>query len=325
MSKLKFRGLIFSFLVIFVTGCSHSNLNKAFYEGYTAAYSANNSFKVHKILNENKDGIVAKEYASENRGKTPSIILLHGFPDSQHLYDRLVPLLSKRRHVITFDFLGWGESDKPTKHRYDISSLYNDLETVIKHFNLEKVELVAHDLSALPVIDWSLNNENKIQKLILLNSVYFPSKSLISPEAIARFSEDSYSRDVSAWAVNTFDSSWLSGHSDQVEKFFCDKGASNTFLKVLNYQSLEIRNAFLEMNSVLRNEVRKREANIIKMKHFTKPVEIIFGAKDPYLNSKLAKEFHDIYPNSKLHLIENACHYVQMDSPEQVASIILSH
>ena len=47
-------------------------------------------------------------------------ILMHGFPDSLHLYDRLAPLLAKKRRVITFDFLGWGNSDKPEDHRYDV-------------------------------------------------------------------------------------------------------------------------------------------------------------------------------------------------------------
>jgi len=37
---------------------------------------------------------------------------MHGFPDNVHVYDRLIPAL-RGRQVITFDFLGWGASDKP--------------------------------------------------------------------------------------------------------------------------------------------------------------------------------------------------------------------
>ena len=39
-------------------------------------------------------------------------MVLCGFPDNLHLYDRLVPHLSGRK-VVVFDFLGWGGSDKP--------------------------------------------------------------------------------------------------------------------------------------------------------------------------------------------------------------------
>ncbi len=44
-------------------------------------------------------------YAREYQGEEPAIVLLHGFPDDLHLYDRLVPELAPRR-VVVFDFLG---------------------------------------------------------------------------------------------------------------------------------------------------------------------------------------------------------------------------
>jgi pimeloyl-ACP methyl ester carboxylesterase len=54
-------------------------------------------------------------YAREYSGREPAVVLLHGFPDDLHLYDRLVPELAGRR-VVAFDFLGWGASDKPAGH-----------------------------------------------------------------------------------------------------------------------------------------------------------------------------------------------------------------
>jgi haloalkane dehalogenase len=56
-------------------------------------------------------------YAREYPGREPAVVLLHGFPDDLHLYDRLVPELAGRR-VVSFDFLGWGASDKPASHPY---------------------------------------------------------------------------------------------------------------------------------------------------------------------------------------------------------------
>jgi pimeloyl-ACP methyl ester carboxylesterase len=52
-------------------------------------------------------------YVREYPGEEPAIVLMHGFPDNLHLYDRLVPHLSPERRVVTFDFLGWGASDNP--------------------------------------------------------------------------------------------------------------------------------------------------------------------------------------------------------------------
>ena len=44
-------------------------------------------------------------YVREYSGAEPAIVLMHGFPDNLHLYDRLVPHLCGRRLVL-FDFLG---------------------------------------------------------------------------------------------------------------------------------------------------------------------------------------------------------------------------
>jgi pimeloyl-ACP methyl ester carboxylesterase len=54
------------------------------------------------------------------------------------------------------------------------------------------------------------------------------------------------------------------------------------------------------------------------------PVDIVYGALDPYLTPELAQEFDELLPNSTLTLVEDAGHYVQIDSPEIVAEAIFS-
>jgi len=60
-----------------------------------------------------------KIYVRDYSGEEPAIILMHGFPDNLHLYDRLVPHLSPQRRVVAFDFLGWGASDKPSDYSHE--------------------------------------------------------------------------------------------------------------------------------------------------------------------------------------------------------------
>jgi pimeloyl-ACP methyl ester carboxylesterase len=62
---------------------------------------------------------------------------MHGFPDNLHLYDRLFPYLSPPRRVITFDFLGWGASDKPAGYPYTTSNQVGDLDAVITQLRLQ--------------------------------------------------------------------------------------------------------------------------------------------------------------------------------------------
>src|SRR5574342_978467 len=132
----------------------------------------------------NQHRIYVRDYPGEER----TVVLMHGFPDNLHLYDRLLPYLSPPRRVITFDFLGWGASDKPAGYPYTTSNQAGDLDAVITHMRLGQLILVAHDASGPPAIDWALNRSERIAGLVLLNTYYCAMPTLRSPEAIWLFS-----------------------------------------------------------------------------------------------------------------------------------------
>jgi pimeloyl-ACP methyl ester carboxylesterase len=90
--------------------------------------------------------------------------------------------------VVTFDFLGWGASDKPAGYPYTAANQTGDLDAVIQHLRLGSVVLVAHDASGPPAIDWALEHPQRVAGLVLLNTYYAPMAGLRPPEAIRLFS-----------------------------------------------------------------------------------------------------------------------------------------
>src|SRR5215470_10723298 len=70
-------------------------------------------------------------YAELTPGSGAPVVLMHGFPDSTHLYDRLVPHLAGGRPIVRFDFLGWGRSDKPAGYPYTATNQAGDLAAVV--------------------------------------------------------------------------------------------------------------------------------------------------------------------------------------------------
>src|SRR5262249_55118692 len=86
-------------------------------------------------------------HVRDHPGESPALVLMHGFPDDRHLYDRTLPHLAGRRRVVTFDFLGWGDSDKPAGYAYTAENQTGDLDAVIDALRLDAVVLVAHDAS----------------------------------------------------------------------------------------------------------------------------------------------------------------------------------
>ena len=82
------------------------------------------SFVEHHVPREQ-----GKVYARDYQGAGPAFVLMHGFPDNLHIYDELIPsLVAARRRVVTFDFLGFGASDKPSGATYSFKQQLGDLE-----------------------------------------------------------------------------------------------------------------------------------------------------------------------------------------------------
>lgn len=280
------------------------------------------TYKEHSVQ---RDGhrIYARDYA----GAEPAIVLMHGFPDNLHLYDRVVPLLASSRRVVTFDFLGWGGSDKPAGYPYTATNQEGDLDAVIKYLRLERPVLVAHDASGPPAIDWALRNTDRVAALILLNTYYCAMPSLRPPEAIFLFSTPLI-RNAARAVSRMFDHYifrrlyWW-----QVGRFFRDAEVRNKFVPLLYEQfeaSSSARPAFFRLNEDLLGTVRSRTKMIPELKKFQRPVRIVFGGADPYLNQGVARKFHEFFSGSELFLLPGARHFVQMDEPEEVARLILS-
>jgi haloalkane dehalogenase len=264
-------------------------------------------------------------YARDYPGEEPAIVLLHGFPDNLHLYDRLVPELAARR-VVAFDFLGWGGSDKPTGYRYTAANQTGDLDAVVEHLQLGSVVLVAHDASGPPAIDWALDHPERVAALVLLNTYYSQMPELRPPEAIRLFSTPVV-RSVARAVTGVFGDLLLRRmYYWQVGRFFRDPELRAQFVPLLYEQfraDPSSYEAFFGLNRDLLSTVASRTANVPRLRRFARPVRIIFGAADPYLNAGVARRFHDLLPTSELFLLPGARHYVQLDEPAQVAQLIL--
>ncbi len=258
-------------------------------------------YKEH-FVQKNEQRIYAREYA----GEEPAIILMHGFPDNLHLYDRLVFHLSPARRIVTFDFLGWDASDKPSDYSYTAANQLDELDAVITQLALRKVVLVAHDASGPPAIDWALSQPEQVAGLVLLNTYYCAMPSLRPPEAIFLFSTPfirSIARPISQMFGNLIFRKmfWW-----QVGRFFRDPKARDEFLPLF-YRQFEVtpstRPAFFGLNEDLPATVRSGTGKMQRLREFRRPVRIIFGDADPYLNRDVARTFHDLFATSDLFLL----------------------
>jgi pimeloyl-ACP methyl ester carboxylesterase len=113
----------------------------------------------------------------------------------------------------------------------------------------------------------------------------------------------------------------------QVGRFFRDAEVREEFVPLLYQQFNAVpsaRPAFFGLNEDLLPTLCSRSSMIPRLKEFRRPVRIIFGDADPYLNKGVAEKFHELFPTSDLFLLPGARHFVQMDEPGEVARLILS-
>lgn len=90
-------------------------------------------------------------------GVGPTLLLLHGFPDTHHLWRNVTPhLVAAGFRVVAFDQRGYGQSNAPADvSAYSIDKIASDAIGVISALGItEKVKLVGHDWGAF--IGWYL-------------------------------------------------------------------------------------------------------------------------------------------------------------------------
>ena len=89
----------------------------------------------------------------EVSGEGVPVVLLHGFPDSGHLWRHQVPALTGAGYrVIVPDMRGYGRSARPVEvDAYDIPRLVSDVGAVLADAGVPRAHVVGHDWGAAAV------------------------------------------------------------------------------------------------------------------------------------------------------------------------------
>src|ERR1700752_881090 len=116
------------------------------------------------------DGI--KIFYREAGSKTaPSILLLHGFPTSSHMFRGLIPALADRYHVVAPDLPGFGFSDAPDHKRflYTFDNLAKAIDRFTQAIGLERYAIYVFDYGAPVGLRLALAHPERITAIISQN------------------------------------------------------------------------------------------------------------------------------------------------------------
>lgn len=295
----------------------------SYVEAYESEYRARNEFVEHDIA-RGPYVVHAREYGAAHRGRGPTILLMHGFPDDQRLYDLVAPALGETHHTITFDFVDYGHSSAfPDGHSYSFDDLRADLDAVVEYFDAETYVPVVHDISGFPGIDWALDNPDRTTALVILNSAYMATEHARPPFPLRALMDPGF-RPVYLSLVPENSLIDRAIFEVQVGSFMTNDVRRLEMLPIFADAHPVAQRSIRGLTETLFETIIDRTSETARMESFPRPVRVVFGEDDPHLNVGIARAFADFFPESTLVLVEEANHYVQIDRPDAVIEQVLA-
>jgi pimeloyl-ACP methyl ester carboxylesterase len=110
-------------------------------------------------------------YREAGAAEAPTILLLHGFPASSHMFRDLIPLVAPHYHVIAPDLPGFGFSDAPSPSRFTYT--FDRLADVIEQFTdllgLSRYALYIFDYGAPVGLRLAIRHPDRITAIVSQN------------------------------------------------------------------------------------------------------------------------------------------------------------
>ena len=110
-------------------------------------------------------------YREAGERNNPTILLLHGFPTSSHMFRNLMPALADRFHLVALDYPGYGNSSMPTVNEFDYTfdHLAQIVEKFITAIDLKRYSLYVMDYGAPIGYRIAAKYPERVEALIVQN------------------------------------------------------------------------------------------------------------------------------------------------------------
>lgn len=111
-------------------------------------------------------------YREAGNPQAPTLLLLHGFPTSSHMFRDLIPLLADRYHLVAPDYPGFGYSSRPkvTEFEYTFDHLADVMEHFVDALGLTRYSLYMQDFGGPVGFRLATRRPTQVRALIIQNA-----------------------------------------------------------------------------------------------------------------------------------------------------------
>jgi len=264
-----------------------------------------------------------KIFCRHLEGQGKDILFLHGFPTSSFdwadVFDRLQGLAS----LTTFDFLGFGASDKPINHRYNYQEQSDIAAEIAGKYQIRSCILVAHDYGvtvAQELLKRQTAGELKfnIEKVIFLNGgiyhrLHRPSivqQILLMPVigAMVARSMTLAMFEKALGKIFTGKFKLSKNEASELWQGVARNGGQNISHKLLHYIAERKENGDVWEGAMENSEV---------------PYVLVWGMLDPISGKHMLDYAKTRLSAAQIIELPDVAHYPQIEDPDSVAQAIL--
>lgn len=257
-----------------------------------------------------------REAVPNSANKNSPVLLLHGLPSQSYTWLPILTQLGENGfRAIAPDWIGSGLSGKPEKRdfAYTPQAYLQALTDFINTLNLDQTILVVQGYLASVGIQYALQNGDRIDKLVILNTPLVSTAKL-------------------PWLMTQWTLPFVGDMLTQ-DPLLIDRTLEGGSGFIVTDEKLDVyRRPYLKTSAVGRAlMVTTKNLNLAKtmleietgLKSWTKPSLIIWGMLDPWLSFEPIEQL--VKNNSQIELakLPEAKHYPQEHWPKEVGKILI--
>jgi len=266
------------------------------------------------------------EMAYVDEGSGPPVLLVHGNPTWSFYYRSLLtalPPLGLR--AIAPDHIGMGRSDKPAAADYPhtLQRRVDDLAAFIDGLSLtEPLSLVVHDWGGAIALAWAVDNVDRLDKLVVLNTGAFPLPPGKSMPWTLRAARLPLVGDLAVRRLNAFSRCALVMGSGQ--RWLPAEARAGLLAP---YDSPEhrvsvsqfVRDIPLSPSDPAYAVLARTEQRLHLLRAV--PTTVCWGMKDPVFDETVLEHLLTLLPEAEVHRYADAGHYVLEDAADRIVPL----